>query len=286
MGVSGVQRAGRAAYRYCNSARKPCSTGTGSGQHGNGDNRARPATAGSAVTEARPGRRIFGDEPRNVRSFEQAVRRQRDQGKFAAQQHAVVIGDPILAKDLFSTSTDLIERAACGAGTIGAAFGPASTFSLAGKEHLERRRLLAPPFHSKRMRSYDLIIEEEVMPEIATWPEGREFEMLAPMLRITCGAILRAVFGAEGPVLDELRDMVPALVTFGSFLVVLPPALRRDLGPWSPYGRYLRYRRRFDAIIDSLIADARAHLGRSAGPHAAPEDFGARDQRRRSTRAG
>src|ERR1700733_9863307 len=28
--------------------------------------------------------------------------------------HAVVISDPILAKDLFSTSTDLIERAATG----------------------------------------------------------------------------------------------------------------------------------------------------------------------------
>ena len=82
--------------------------------------------------------------------------------------------------------------------------------------------------------------------------------MLEPMLRITCGAILRAVFGAEGPVLDELRDMVPALVTLGSVLAVSPPALQRDLGPWSPYGRYLRYRRRFDAIIDSLIADARA----------------------------
>ena len=63
--------------------------------------------------------------------------------------HAVVISDPILAKDLFSTSTDLIERAAYGAGTIGAAFGPGSIFSLAGKEHLERRRLLAPPFHGK-----------------------------------------------------------------------------------------------------------------------------------------
>ena len=34
--------------------------------------------------------------------------------------------------------------------------------------------------------------------------------------------------------------------------------MRRDLGPWSPWGRFLRNRRRFDAIIDSLIADARA----------------------------
>ena len=34
--------------------------------------------------------------------------------------------------------------------------------------------------------------------------------------------------------------------------------MRRDLGRWSPWGRFLRYRRRFDAVVDSLIADARA----------------------------
>jgi cytochrome P450 len=172
--------------------------------------------------------------------------------------HAVVISDPALVKDVFSTSTDLIERAGSGAGTIGPAFGPGSTFSLAGREHLERRKLLAPPFHGKRMRSYDRIIEEEVMREIATWREGQEFKTLEPMLRITCGAILRAVFGAEGPVLDELRETVPALVTLGSMLVLTPQIARLDLGRWSPWARHERKRRRFDAIIDSLIAAARA----------------------------
>ena len=33
------------------------------------------------------------------------------------------------------------------------------------------------------------------------------------MTSITLGAILRAVFGAEGPALDELRDLVPPMVT-------------------------------------------------------------------------
>ncbi|MDT5231992.1 MAG: hypothetical protein QOI39_2492, partial [Mycobacterium sp.] len=172
--------------------------------------------------------------------------------------HAVVINDPVLAKELFNTGTELVERAASGAGSIGEAFGPGSTFSLAGDEHRERRKLLAPPFHGKRMRSYDRIIEEEVMREIASWPEGREFETLEPMLRITVGAILRAVFGAEGPALAELRETVPAMVTLGSLLVVCPPIMRKDLGPWSPWGRYMKQRRRFDAVIASMIAEARA----------------------------
>ncbi len=172
--------------------------------------------------------------------------------------HAVVVNDPALAKELFSTGTDLIQRPPSGNGSIGGAFGPGSTFSLAGDEHRLRRKLLAPPFHGKRMRSYDRIIEEEVEREIATWTEGREFETLEPMLRITVGVILRAVFGAEGAALQELRETVPAMVTLGSLLVVCPPIVRKDLGPWSPWGRYMKQRRRFDAVIARLIAEARS----------------------------
>ena len=86
----------------------------------------------------------------------------------------VVISDPILVKDVFGTSSDLIERPT----NLGHVFGPGSTFSLNGDEHLERRRLLLPPFHGKRVSTYEHIVEEEVMREIATWPEGREFETL------------------------------------------------------------------------------------------------------------
>ena len=41
--------------------------------------------------------------------------------------HAVVISDPVLVKDVFSTSTDLIERPTSGAGSMGDVFGPGST---------------------------------------------------------------------------------------------------------------------------------------------------------------
>ena len=49
------------------------------------------------------------------------------------------------------------------------------------------------------------------MREIASWPEGREFETLPSMTTMTLGAILRAVFGAEGAALDELYDLVPPM---------------------------------------------------------------------------
>jgi cytochrome P450 len=172
--------------------------------------------------------------------------------------NAVVISDPVLAKELFKADADLLERPTWGAGTLGEIFGPGSTFSLAGDQLLTQRKIVLPLFHGKRMRSYEHIIEEEVMREIASWPEGREFETLEPMTTIALYAILRAVFGAKGAALGELRDVVLPMVPLGGWNLVLPPWSRRNLGRWSPWGRYLWYRRRFDAIVDSLIADARA----------------------------
>jgi len=172
--------------------------------------------------------------------------------------YSVVIGDAVLAKEVLNTSTDLLERATSGGASLGDGFGSGSTFSLAGDKLLARRKLVLPLFHGKRMRSYEHIVEDEVMREIATWPEDREFETLHSMTSITLGAILRAVFGAEGPALDELRDLVPPMVGLVGLFLTVPPSLQRDLGPWSPRGRLLRHRRRFDAVIDSLIADARA----------------------------
>lgn len=167
--------------------------------------------------------------------------------------NAVVLSDPALVKDLFTTSTDLIERA----GTLGEVLGPGSTFSLHGAEHRQRRKLLVPPFHGKRMQSYEHIIEEEVLREIAGWPEGQEFPTLEPMMRITLNAILRAVFGAEGAAFEELRELLPPMVLLASRLTVLPTAVRRDYGPLSPWGRAMTMRKRYDEIIARLIADAR-----------------------------
>lgn len=167
---------------------------------------------------------------------------------------AIVISDRDLIRELFTTNSDLVARAS----NLGTVLGPGSTFSLDGAAHRERRKLLVPPFHGKRMVRYEAIVEQEVMREIATWPEGREFETLQPMMRITLNAILRTVFGAEGGALDELRDLLPPMVPLASRLAVLPKALRRDLGPWSPWGRVQRSRRRYDDIIAALIAEARA----------------------------
>ncbi|GAB3980177.1 cytochrome P450 [Actinoallomurus acanthiterrae] len=165
---------------------------------------------------------------------------------------AVVISDSDEIKQLFTADPDLVENLEPNLGRV---LGPGSLFALRGEEHRKQRKLLVPPFHGRRLKAYEEIIEEETVRELASWPEDRPFATLPAMMRITLNAILRAVFGADGAELAELRALLPPWVSFGSRLAVLPiPQV--DLGRWSPWGRFWMARRRYDAIVDRLIDKA------------------------------
>ncbi len=167
---------------------------------------------------------------------------------------SVVITDPALVRQLFTAGADV-------AGTpqpnLGRILGPGSIFALDGGPHRARRKLLVPPFHGRRLRAYDAIIEEETRRESDSWPLDTEFASLPSFMRITVNVILRAVFGARGRDLDELRRLLPDLVTRGSRLALLPvPAT--GLGRWNPWLRYREQRLRYNAIAQRLVADASA----------------------------
>ncbi|MEB4209119.1 cytochrome P450 [Mycobacterium sp. 94-17] len=166
----------------------------------------------------------------------------------------IVVTDPELAKQIFTTSPDELGNIQPNLGRL---FGYGSVFALEGDEHRRRRRLLAPPFHGKSMKNYESIIEEETLREIAGWPRGESFATLPPMMHITLNAILRAVFGADGAELDELRRLIPPWVTLGSRLAALPKP-ERNYGRFSPWHRLDTWRRQYDTVIDTLIAAERA----------------------------
>src|SRR3954453_6135821 len=161
----------------------------------------------------------------------------------------VVVGDPLIAKQLFTANPDDVGNIQPNLSRI---LGSGSVFALDGAEHKRRRKLLTPPFHGKSIKNYEVIFKEETLREAASWPEGREFESLEPMMRITLNAILRAVFGADGEQLDELRRIIPRWVTIGSKLAMLPSP-SRTYGRFSPWGRLADYRLQSDAVIDRLI---------------------------------
>lgn len=166
----------------------------------------------------------------------------------------VIVSDPQLAKQLFMAPTEDVGNIQPNLSRV---LGPGSVFALDGTEHRRRRKLLTPPFHGKSVKNYEKVFEEETLRESALWPEGRPFETLEPMMRITLNAILRAVFGAEGEKLDELRRIIPPWVTLGSRLATIPNPPRM-FGGWTPWGRIAEYRRRYDEVIDRLIDEVKA----------------------------
>jgi cytochrome P450 len=166
----------------------------------------------------------------------------------------LVVSDPAALKQLFTASPDI-------AGTpqpnLGRVLGDGSIFGLDGEPHRLRRKLLVPPFHGRRMQAYAALIEEECVREAATWPLGREFPTLAPFMRVTLNVILRAVFGADGDELRELREKLPVFITYGSRLTMLP-VTDRGIGPWNPWRKFREYRATYDRIAQVLIDRARA----------------------------
>jgi cytochrome P450 len=163
---------------------------------------------------------------------------------------SVIVGDPSLAKRVFMSRPDELGIVHP---NLGQMFGPGTVLALDGTEHRRRRRLLGPPLHGNSVKAYEAIFEEETLREIAMWPEGQLFATLPSMMRITLNSILRAVFGAEGAEVDELRRVIPPWVALASRLIIFPEPSRDRFGRLSPWRRLMELRRQYELVVDKLI---------------------------------
>jgi cytochrome P450 len=148
--------------------------------------------------------------------------------------------------------------------------GPGSVLLLEGREHLARRKLMLPPFHGERMRSYEVTVREVAEREISSWPEDRQFAIHPRMQAVTLEVILSAVFGVTDPVRGErLRERLPMLLSETSspalqFRVLLSRRFRR--------GDPLESLRELVSEIDELLLAEIAER-RSDPAHAEREDI-------------
>jgi len=167
----------------------------------------------------------------------------------------VVISNPVLIKATFRADPTTLHTGS--SSPLRKMLGPNSLLGIDEEQHLRQRKLLLPPFKGQRMKAYESTIADVAATEIDSWPEGEPFGTGESMQRITLRAILRAIFGAEGTRLEALERLVPPWTDLGSQLT---PAswLQRDLGPLSPWRRFQRLRAQIDAVLDDLIASAKA----------------------------
>ncbi|MBA3867059.1 MAG: cytochrome P450 [Solirubrobacterales bacterium] len=136
--------------------------------------------------------------------------------------------------------------------------GSRSVLLLEGKEHLARRKLMLPPFHGERMRSYEATVEQAITAEIDSWPLDREFRIHTGMQAVTLEVILRAVFGVSaGPRLDRLRQMLSTVLseTSSPRAQLIGLATRRFRG-----GNALaRFDKQLKAVDELLYAEIAEH---------------------------
>jgi len=138
--------------------------------------------------------------------------------------------------------------------------GERSLLILEGADHLAHRKLMLPPFHGERMRSYGPVLEEIVDAEIDSWPLGEEFAIHPRMQSITLEAILRVVFGvADGPRLEQLRVVLTNVLeeTASPFSQLIGMATRR-FGGRGPWGKFEAQLNAVDELLYAEIAEHRA----------------------------
>jgi cytochrome P450 len=173
----------------------------------------------------------------------------------------VYVTSPELDKQLFTGSPADLHAGEANATVLEPALGPNSVLTLDDEPHMQQRKLLLPPFHGERISRYGELIRETTRREMESWPVGEPFALRPHTQRITLAVILRAVFGIEDrartdratALFDEFADRVNVITKF--------PMLRRDLGRFSPWRRFLAARQRLDDFLYEEIALRRAEAG-------------------------
>jgi len=132
--------------------------------------------------------------------------------------------------------------------------GPSSILLLDGEPHMRMRKLMLPPFHGEAIAQYAELIEEITNREIDTWDPGDTIRTRSVAQRITMEVIIRAIFGITDPGrIAMLRRVLPRLSSPNPLLLLV----QKDLGPRSPWGRFVRLRDHVDRLLYEEIEQRR-----------------------------
>ena len=137
--------------------------------------------------------------------------------------------------------------------------GPESILLLDGSRHMRMRKLMLPPFHGEAIARFADLIAQVTEREIDGWRAGQTIRTRAVAQTITLEVIIRAVFGVTDPGrIEELKRLLPGLSSANPFLLLM----QKDLGPRSPWGRFLARRDRVDVMLYEEIERQRREPGR------------------------
>lgn len=181
-----------------------------------------------------------------------------DLGAFPTQ---IIISNPQAIQELFTADAQLFESGS-GNFIIQPLVGANSLILLDGDRHLQQRKLLMPSFHGERMRAYGQVIRDITEQVTSKWTIGKQFTARPYMQDISLQVILRTVFGLkEGERYQQIKQvLVEMLDSFNipiSVIFLFFKSLQRDLGAWTPWGRFIRHRQQLDELLYQEIRERR-----------------------------
>jgi cytochrome P450 family 110 len=178
---------------------------------------------------------------------------------------AVFISNPQAIQQLLTNDTKQFSAPGAINGILKPFLGNRGVILLDGGEHRQRRQLLMPQFHGDKIRGYTDIMRNITREVIQRWQVGETINVREQMQSISMSVILQTVFGLyQGDRYDLIRSQLIKVMSLlespinASFLFF--PNLQKDLGAWSPWGKFLRNRVELDRLIYQEITDRRAAL--------------------------
>jgi cytochrome P450 len=173
-------------------------------------------------------------------------------------QPMVMLSNPEVIKALYTTQEHGLPPGRTI--TLLPVMGPNSVLLLEGGEHLARRKLMLPPFHGERMRSYESIMRDATERVMESWPEDEPFAIHPHMQAITLEVILKAVFGVTDETRGErLRERLPMLLAESSSSALqFRFMVAGRLGRGDPMARLRAITASVDELLYAEIAERRS----------------------------
>ena len=166
----------------------------------------------------------------------------------------VIFSNPQAIEKVFTADPSLFEVGQQSTAPVRVLLGDKSLVLLDGIEHKQHRKLLMPPFHGERMKSYGQTIVSVTQEVISQWQVGQTICIRDYTQEISLRIILRTIFGLEeGQRYDRLKAiLLDWLDTFNSPLrsfFLFFPALQKDLGVLTPWRKFCQQQGQIKKIL-------------------------------------
>lgn len=170
---------------------------------------------------------------------------------------AICVSSPTGLQSIFSASPEVLSSHQRG-GIFDLILGQNALVFLEGREHQRHRRLIVPSFHGEALNQWGRDICSTTKYVFDQPQYQTVLPLRQPLKEIALRVILQVLFGGlRTPLLRELyhllysffQDVESPLSAVG----MLFPALRVDLGSWSPWGRFLQQKQQINQLIQQQI---------------------------------